>query len=121
MYPKDRRDAIGLFLFYPRPAAHIVGQGVRTSMTEWEKAIAVLPPEVVRVLETVPPAVKEQAQEIRFRKNCPLTLSLPEKDYQICGFYCTGNTLYNIFLHLCEYSVHSHQEELRQGPQAFHQ
>lgn len=84
-------------------------------MEEWTKAIAVLPPEVVRILERVPLAVKERAQEIRFRKNSPLTLSLPEKDHCISSFICTGELLYNTFLHLCEYSVHSHQEELRHG------
>lgn len=84
-------------------------------MDMWERAIAVLPPEVERVLARVPPALRERVQEIRFRENRPLTLSLPGKDEQIHELLCTGKTLYNIFTHLCEYSVHSHQEELRQG------
>lgn len=80
-----------------------------------EQAAALLPPAIREVLARVPPIIQRQTQEIRLRLNAPLTLSLPDGDWTTPLFVCTGDQLYSTFERLCEYSVHSHQEELRQG------
>lgn len=80
-----------------------------------EQTAAALPPAIREVLARVPPTIQRQTQEIRLRLNAPLTLSLPDGDWTTPSFICTGDQLYSTFERLCEYSVHSHQEELRQG------
>ena len=80
-----------------------------------EQAAALLPSAIREALARVPPTIQRQTQEIRLRKNAPLTLSLPDGDWTVPSILCTGEQLYSAFERLCEYSIHSHQEELRQG------
>lgn len=80
-----------------------------------ERAAAVLPPPLREALARVPPEIRGRVQEIRLRKNAPLTLSLPEGDWVSPLFFCKEENLVSVFEYLCDHSVHSHQEELRQG------
>lgn len=80
-----------------------------------ERLTLLLPPAVRDALARVPPTVQRQTQEIRLRLNMPLTLSMPSGEWKTPALICTGEQLYTAFERLCEYSVHSHQEELRKG------
>lgn len=84
-------------------------------MEEWEKAIGALPSPFQQRLSQVSPALQAATQEIRLRKNCPITLSTPEGDAYLESCTCTGNDLFTVVQHLCEYSLYAHQEELKNG------
>lgn len=84
-------------------------------MDEWTKAIAVLPQFVRDRLEQIPPYMKRSVQEIRFQKDLPVTLCMPNEKHVLNDAECTGERLVTTFETLCDFSVHSHQEEIRNG------
>lgn len=81
----------------------------------FEEAVALLPQPLQEVLMRVPSSIRDRVQEIRLRNNAPITLSLPNSDYIVSNALCKVNDLSNAFENLCDYSVHAHQNELRQG------
>ena len=84
-------------------------------MRDWERAVAVLPTEMQRILHEIPTTVKNEAQEIRLRKDQGILLTSPSGNYPITDFQCTAKKLYDIFIHLCNDSVYSHQQEIQNG------
>ena len=84
-------------------------------MDEWKRAVGVLPPRFQQLLRQIPSDLQRTVQEIRLRKNCPITLSTPNGDRYLDEYSCTGNDLSAIVQHLCEYSLYSHQDELIHG------
>lgn len=86
-----------------------------------------LPDSIGEMLRLLPQEERAEAQEIRLRTAKPLSIVikgdsyflskkgaltlLPESD----AFIVTGEHLEECFLRLCSYSVHSHQEEIKQG------
>ena len=96
-------------------------------MTGFEQAISYLPKEVRETLKRVPNGVCRRVQEIRLRADAPITLSTPEREYWVAQ---TGEvstvltdrlltvdqpTVDACFEAMCDYSVHTHQAELRRG------
>ncbi len=96
-------------------------------MGEFSGAIVSLPSELKNVLAKVPPDVQETVQEIRLRAGAPVVLSTPQAQWYvkadgqvtaIAGNHllcCPAAQLTECFQMLCEYSVHTHQQELRSG------
>lgn len=96
-------------------------------MRAFEQAAAFLPDGLRRALLSVPVLTQERVQEIRLRQNGLLTVSLPEGEFSVdtagvlserpdvLTVYCSGEDLEKTFLKLCDYSVHSHSEQLRSG------
>lgn len=96
-------------------------------MRAYEKAAAFLPDGLQRALLRVPITQQDKVQEIRLRRNGLLTLSLPEGEYTVdaagvlsekpCPLtvYCNSADIEKTFLKLCDYSVHSHSAEIKNG------
>lgn len=96
-------------------------------MGAFEKVLAILPEGLARSLQRVSAAEQAQIQEVRLRRNGLLTLSLPlcEKSVDTAGVlsdvagpltvYCSAEDVEKTFMKACDYSVHSHIAELRQG------
>lgn len=96
-------------------------------MGAYETAVSFLPEGLQRALLRVPITQQRQVQEIRLRKHGLLVLSLPTGAYTVdttgalselpCprSVYCNGYDVEKTFLRLCDYSVHSHSEEIKEG------
>lgn len=96
-------------------------------MDAYERTLAYLPPLLRRVLELVPRKLRDETHEIRLRLGSPLTLSASDGEWWVLAdgsttttrqsglVYCRKEQLDDCFLRLCGYSVHTHQEELKQG------
>ncbi len=96
-------------------------------MRAFEKATAFLPEGLQRTLLRVAVTQQDKVQEIRLRHSGLLTLSLPEGEYTVDAagvlseragpltVYCSGEDIEKTFLKLCDYSVHSHTAQLREG------
>ncbi len=96
-------------------------------MRAYEKAAAFLPEGLQHAVLRVQISQQEKVQEIRLRRNGFLTLSLPEGEYTIdaagvlsekpCPLtvYCNSADIEKTFLKLCDYSVHSHSAEIKNG------
>lgn len=96
-------------------------------MTGFIKASAYLPEALQYTVNKLPDSLQSRVQEIRLRLNAPLTLSAPDGDWMLTTggeatgiekgnlLLCNKNELEECFLMLCEYSVHTHQQELRKG------
>lgn len=96
-------------------------------MDEWEKAAGYLPMRLRGAALRVPEALRESVQEIRLRAGAPLTFSTPAAEWMLSEqdgvvidrrpdtLMASRQELQECFQRLCEYSVHSHQEELRRG------
>lgn len=96
-------------------------------MEPWEQAAENLPPGIRGPLERVPAAFQETVQEIRLRRQSPVVLSAPSGEWWVTRageptvtrrpdlLCCLPEQLEDCFLRLCGYSIHTHQEEIRQG------
>lgn len=96
-------------------------------MRAFEKAAEYLPDGLRRTVLKIPFSVQNRVQEIRLRRDGLLTVSLPEGEYAVDSagvltekpealtVYCSQADVEKTFLKLCEYSVHSHSEQLRAG------
>lgn len=94
---------------------------------EFERAAAYLPPALHEAVRRAPTALRMRAQEIRLRVNAPLVLSAGTTDWAlhadggVCeradatALLCTPADIQACFQRLCDYSVHSHQQELCRG------
>lgn len=85
-----------------------------------------LPPLLRATLEKLPRPVQEGLHEIRLRAGKPVCLFDGRASYVLCrdgsfseqaakAYLLSRNELEETFRSLCEYSVHSFQEEIRQG------
>lgn len=96
-------------------------------MEEWEKAAGYLPARLRTAALRVPDAVRESVQEIRLRADAPLAFSAPAAEWMLSErdglvvdrrpdvVVASRRELQECFQRLCDYSIHSHQEELRRG------
>jgi stage III sporulation protein AA len=96
-------------------------------MGGFEQAVSYLSEELQRPLKRMAESDKNRVQEIRLRSHAALTVSLPdgEKTVDVVGVlsdreqpltvFCTKEDVEKCFYRLCEFSVHSHTEEIRQG------
>lgn len=90
-------------------------------------AVTGLPAAWQEAMRRLPDTVQAAVQEIRLRAGGPVTLSTPLHEYALTpdgrlldrpvaqALYCTAAQLNDCFQALCEYSVHTHQQELRHG------
>lgn len=86
-----------------------------------------LPEAVAQSLARIPSRLQERIQEIRLRRDAPTVLSTPETEwlleydgkvnqlYSSQTVVCGREDLERCVAQLCEYSVHTHQQELREG------
>lgn len=96
-------------------------------MEEFTAAAAYLPPAIRETVLQIPQRIQEMTQEIRLRAGAPVTLSTPEGELlvtkggqvsELAGgslLLCEAAQVEDCFLRLCDYSVHTHQQEIRQG------
>ncbi|MCI8554472.1 MAG: stage III sporulation protein AA [Clostridiales bacterium] len=94
---------------------------------EFEGAASLLPAALRQAVMHLPDELSQRIQEIRLRQNAPLVLSAPEGDYFVTEsgqarrhpegrlLVCTGSHLSDCFQILCDFSVHTHQSEIRRG------
>lgn len=96
-------------------------------MTEFQNAIACLPTSVRAVLEKTSSQVQRETQEIRLRVGAPITLSTGKRELLVTSsgettelwrtslYVCDQGQITDCFQSLCEYSVHTHQQEICRG------
>ncbi len=96
-------------------------------MGAFETAIELLPDGLARSLRLISGEEMRRIQEIRLRRGGLLTLSVgaSEKTVDAAGvlsdvigpltIYCDSTDIEKTFLKACDYSVHSHMAELREG------
>lgn len=96
-------------------------------MSGFEQAVASLPERLQTPLRRLPLDIQQDIHEIRLREDSPVVLSGSTGDWLLTEegqpttlpvprlLSCTHAQIEACFLHLCEYSVHSHQWEILQG------
>lgn len=96
-------------------------------MDSFDRAAGYLPAGLREALRGIPFSLRNEIQEIRIRAGAPLFLSAPSGEWAVTaagqitsraeeeGRICSRQELEETFEALCEYSVHTHQQELRQG------
>lgn len=94
---------------------------------EFEQAINCLPPKLNQMLKNIPTQIKQFATEIRIRANQPLTvisnnssyfISVTSEAYGIYNKICyvtSINEIESCFRSICEYSIHSFENEIKNG------
>ena len=116
-----------------RETENVTAGGWRTSGTTadtadgFAKAAAYLPAGLRSALFRLPVSLTERVQEIRLRAGGPLVLSAPDGEWVLDAegeaalrprrppLLCTRAQLEECFLRLCNYAVHTHQQELCHG------
>ena len=96
-------------------------------MNGFEDAVSCLPSPLRQVVLQIPPEISAMVQEIRLRQDAPLMLSTPRGEFFVtktgqAGVHpagdlllCTRAHLSDCFQILCDYSVHTHQQEISHG------
>ncbi|MDD2361922.1 MAG: hypothetical protein PHH84_03040 [Oscillospiraceae bacterium] len=95
-------------------------------MSEFNETVKYLPTSLKSRVMMLPESLTDRIQEIRLRSDAPLTLSTPDGEWMVAssgkavksgGDYiiCMPADIDECFLMLCEYSVHTHQNELKTG------
>lgn len=95
-------------------------------MQAFETIATYLPAPFREAAQGVAEDMQVRTQEIRLRLGMPLTLSTPQGDWYVDGLghctresvtgpLCRDDQLDECFQRLCEYSVHTHQQEIREG------
>lgn len=86
-----------------------------------------IPMRIAALLKKLPTEIKEQIQEIRLRRNCPVTLTLSGRSVWVDkGGYISfflrdnlvmayGEDVEECFRLLCKGSVYSHEQEIKKG------
>ena len=94
---------------------------------EFAKAAAYLPAGLRECLARLPEDLTRRVQEIRLRAGGPVTLSAPDGEWRLdrngvvslhAGappMLCSQTQMEECFLRLCNYSVHTHQQEICNG------
>ncbi len=124
-------DRLPDFFVLPGQVPTYLCDEVRTGMDGYEAALTYLPAALRHPLEGIPGELRKIVQELRLRAGMPVLLSSPQGEWAVDqrgeavlfagqGFRtdwlrCDRGQLADIFQALCEYSVHTHQQELRQG------
>ncbi len=97
------------------------------NLERFDSALYALPYGVANLLKALPSKIKSQAQEIRLRADKPLTLTIGARvafvDKNGCVsfiktnnlFLVTTNDIVNTVKNLCNNSMYSHTEEIKQG------
>lgn len=100
---------------------------VKEKENPFNQAIKCLPPKLKSILDKIPEPKKISTSEIRLRINQPVILrdhegfnfiSADGKTSKIqnkTAVFISKNELTEIFNNICEYSVYSHQEEIKNG------
>lgn len=99
---------------------------VKKNGYRFDQAISGLPPRLRGVLEKLPQSAKRSATEVRLRVDKPIMLVCPGQHWfvdqksqmhNIPGgcFPVTPQEIADAILSICSYSVHSHQDEMRNG------
>lgn len=96
-------------------------------MGDFLSGAAYLPPSIRNVVIEVPARIQAVAQEIRLRAGAPVVLSTPSGELLVTKsgqvtelssgelLTCDPLQLEDCFQRLCEYSVHTHQQEIKDG------
>lgn len=82
--------------------------------TKFDEVIELLPSEIKNMLASTPKQIKSIAFEIRLRANREIMLTCPNKIFNLKRIL-TAKNLNDCFLSICNYSVHSHINEIKQG------
>ncbi len=80
----------------------------------FEQAIKNLPEEIFMVLNNVPTNIKKNAVEIKLRVNRKIAVNANNKTYYL-DFVLTTQAIKESFKAICNYSIHSHLEEIKKG------
>ena len=85
--------------------------------TRFEKAIKYLPDDIKKVIDSLDDKAKGQIQEIRLRVNQPVTFTINGKSTieKRANRILTLSELDEIFNRICDYSLHTYQEEINNG------
>lgn len=83
-------------------------------MNEFQQALKGLYEDTAKIIKTVPLSVGNHAREIRLRSGRKICIVTADGDYFL-DHIIYQEELYECFRSLCSYSVHSHEEEIRQG------
>lgn len=93
----------------------------------FDSAICIVCDRLRLLLHQIPPRMKQQTHEIRFRVNCPVSLVLADAVFFLNNngppsvrlgenaVRVKGSDLQETFARLCDYSVYAYQNEIRQG------
>lgn len=82
--------------------------------TKFNEVINLLPDEIKNMLNSTPEQIKNNAFEIRLRANRSIMLTCPNKIFNLKK-NLTAKNLNDCFLAICNYSIHSHINEIKQG------
>ena len=93
---------------------------------EFDRAVSYLPPSIRDLLQGLSEAEKARVQEVRLRSGRPLSVFDGEGSRFVRGdgrtagpgqggFLVDKALLHEAFVQLCDYSVHTHQQEVEQG------
>ena len=94
--------------------------------SRFDQAAAGLCPHIQKLLSQLPLSIKQSALEIRLRVGAPIALTCPGYTWFVdeqsrlsnlpaAGAKITAGDISDSVVRLCAYSVHSHQEEMKQG------
>ncbi len=98
-----------------------------TNMEELEKALRLLPEQLAAALRKLPEGELARIQELRLRTGCPVSVfdgsssRFLSRTGRLHSFPAQGDwtlsrrEVEDCFYRLCEFSVHTHQQELSQG------
>ena len=98
-----------------------------TDTKAFDSAVEILSEDIRAVLKNIPDSKKNTVQEIRIRTNKPLTLSdgavtvFTDSNGKIMytmndrNFIVSQRSIYDTFRRLCDYSVYSRQDEIKNG------
>lgn len=100
--------------------------GIRMQTSSFSRAVPYFPEVLQEPLRRMSAAEQERVQEIRLRVNRPMQVVCGGQAYPLCrdgsiGFRDTDGILISrlvldtIFQSICEHSVHSYQQDIRQG------
>lgn len=81
---------------------------------KFNNAIKNLPPKIQTSLNETPTHIKSSAFEIRIRSGLPIFITCPNQNFKL-NLVTSPTEVNDCFLSLCNYSVHSHLNEIKQG------
>lgn len=99
---------------------------VQSGVFRFEQAISGFPQRIRDVLRALPDSVKNNASEVRLRVDQPLTITCPGQNWFVDassrlsniprGCLCvTPQDIADAVVAMCAYSVHSHENEMKNG------
>ena len=99
---------------------------VQGGVFRFEQAISGFPQRVREVLQALPDSVKSSVCEVRLRVDQPLMLTCPGQNWFVDAFSRLSNIprgclcvtpqdISDAVVAMCSYSVHSHENEMKNG------